>query len=120
MEKTGMNKRFVVNGTHDWTKPWHGIEDEAFNFLSHTMIKEDVLATHIYWAYLINKVVFTGNTFRFTYEKFHRRGWLDSEINSAIETLMKYGFLVKVDNNTALFYENGNEALIASMIKESA
>lgn len=122
MEKTGMNKRFNVYCSHDWTKPYDRIKGErTLNFIFHVLSKEDRCAELMY-CFIENKIVYNDNKFRFTYDKAHRRfaQYTDEEITSAIETLMKYGFLVKVDNNTANFCEDGNEALIASMVKESA
>ena len=122
MEKTGMNKRFNVYCSHDWTKPYDRVKGErTINFIFNILDKEDRDAANMY-CFINDKVAFNGNKFRFTYDKAHRRfaTWSDEQITSAIETLMKYGFLVKVDNNTARFCEDGNEALIASMVKESA
>lgn len=121
MKKMGMNKSFVVNSTHNWSKP---VSMEArkkradfFDKVLHRKYElEDLMC-----CWILIKTWY-GTPFRFTPDKArsHFVNYTDEEINSAIETLMKYGFLVKVDNNTALFYMNGNETLIASMIKENA
>lgn len=120
MKKMGMNKRFNVYCSHDWTKPYDKVNGERTNnFIFHVLSKENRCA-ELMFCFIENKLAYNDNKFRFTPDKAHRRfaHYTDEEINSAIETLMKYGFLVKVDNNTANFYVDGNEFLIASIIKE--
>lgn len=118
MEEKVMNKRFdVYEKRPNPREPRNSAPgDRAVDILYNVVRHEDNNAYDMYYE-LDYKC---HSTYHFTYEKFRRKGLLDSEITSAIETLMKYGFLVKVDNNTAYFYDCGNEELIASMIKENA
>ena len=117
MEEKFMNKRFNIYEKRFPRKPWNEAEaNRTIKFLMYVMRRENEKAYDMYYTFSFKR----NSTYHFTYDKFRRASWSDEEITSAIETLMKYGFLVKVDNNTANFYEDGNEELIASMMKESA
>ena len=126
MEEKVMNKRFDIYCRHGEADAFDGTDwdkyDVLLRFLEDVVKKENKKAYELFYEIYCGRKRFDDyhTVYHFNRAKKLYKYWSDEEITSAIETLVKYGFLVKVDNNTANFYEDGNEELIASMMKESA
>lgn len=114
MNANFMNKRFDI----------YCVDGEADAFLDDDLDKYDVLMRFLEdvvkkenkKAYKLFYEIYCG---RKSFEVYHTvyhfnrtkklyKYWSDEEITSAIKTLVKYGFLVKVDNNTMKYHINGN------------
>lgn len=114
MNANFMNKRFDI----------YCLDGEADAFLDDDLDKYDVLMRFLEdvvkkenkKAYELFYEIYCGRkSFEFYHTVYHfnrakklYKYWSDEEINSAIKTLVKYGFLVKVDNNTMKYHINGN------------
>ena len=117
MEEKFMNKRFNIYCAHDEANVFDGTDwdkyDVLLRFLEDVVKKENKKAFEMEYEIYSRRKNFDGvyNVYHFNRNKKLYKYWSDEEINSAIETLVKYGFLVKVDNNTMMYHINGNAFL---------
>ena len=72
--------------------------------------KENKKAFEMEYEIFCGRKNFDGfyNVYHFNPNKKLYKYWSDEEITEAFKTLMKYGFLVKLDNNGMMFHINGN------------
>ena len=114
MEKKVMNKRFNIYCAHDEADAFLDDDLDKYDVLMRFL--EDVVKKESKKAYELFYEIYCGRkNFDFFYNVYHfnrakklYKYWSDKEITEAIETLVKYGFLVKVDNNTMTYHINGN------------
>ena len=114
MEEKVMNKRFDIFCAHDEADAFLDDDLDKYDVLMRFL--EDVVKEENKKAYKLFYEIYCGRkNFDFIYNVYHfnpnkklYKYWSDEEINSAIKTLVKYGFLVKVDNNTMTYHINGN------------
>lgn len=116
-----MNKRFNIYCRHDETDAFDGEDWDKYDtlrrFLEDVVKKESKKAYELFYEIYSRRRNFDGfyNVYHFNRTKKLYKYWSDKEITEAIETLVNYGFLVKVDNNTMMYHFNGN-----AFVKESA
>lgn len=109
-----MNKRFNIYCAHDEADAFNDTDwdkyDALMRFLEDVVKKENKKAYEMEYEIYSRRKNFDGfyNVYHFNRTKKLYKYWSDEEITSAIETLVKYGFLVKVDNNTMTYHINGN------------
>ena len=114
MEEKVMNKRFNIFCAYDETDAFDSADwdkyDVLLRFLEDVVKKESKKAYELFYEIYCGRKNFDGfyNVYHFNPNKKLYKYWSDEEINSAIKTLVKYGFLVKVDNNTMTYHINGN------------
>ena len=114
MEKKVMNKRFDIYCAHDESNAFDSTDwdkyDVLLRFLEDVVKKENKKAFEMEYEIYSHRKNFDGvyNVYHFNPNKKLYKYWSDEEITSAIKTLVKYGFLVKVDNNTMTYHINGN------------
>ena len=113
MEEKFMNKRFNIFCAYDEANGFADNYDVLQGFLEDVVKKENRKAYKLYDEIFCGRSHFDAifNVYHFNRAKKLYKYWSDEEINSAIETLVKYGFLVKVDNNTMVYHINGNAFL---------
>lgn len=110
MEEKFMNKRFNIFCKLNEANGFADNYDVLQGFL------EDVVKKENRKAYKLYDEIFCGRrTFDVIYSVYHfnrnkkfYKYWSDEEITEAFKTLMKYGFLDKLDNNGMMFHINGN------------
>ena len=114
MEEKVMNKRFDIFCAYDETDAFLDDDldkyDVLMRFLEDVVKKENKKAYELFYEIYCGRKNFDYfyNVYHFNPNKKLYKYWSDEEITSAIETLVKYGFLVKVDNNTMTYHINGN------------
>ena len=114
MEEKFMNKRFNIYCAYDETDAFLDDDldkyDVLMRFLEDVVKKESKKAYELFYEIYCGRrnFDFIYNVYRFNPNKKLYKYWSDEEITSAIKTLVKYGFLVKVDNNTMMYHINGN------------
>ena len=114
MEKKVMNKRFNIYCAHDEADAFLDDDldkyDVLMRFLEDVVKKESKKAYELFYEIYCGRKNFDCfyNVYHFNRAKKLYKYWSDKEITEAIETLVKYGFLVKVDNNTMTYHINGN------------
>ena len=110
MEEKFMNKRFDIYCAYDEANGFADNYDALHGFLADVICKENRKAYNLYYEIFFGRRSLDAiyNVYHFNRNKKLYKSWSDEEINSAIETLVKYGFLVKVDNNTMKYHINGN------------
>ena len=114
MEEKVMNKRFDIYCGHGEADAFDGTDwdkyDVLLRFLEDVVKKENKKAYELFYEIYSRRKNFDGvyNVYHFNRNKRLYKYWSDEEITAAIETLVKYGFLVKVDNNTMVYRINGN------------
>ena len=114
MEEKVMNKRFDIYCGHGEADAFDGTDwdkyDVLLRFLEDVVKKENKKAYELFYEIYCGRKNFDGfyNVYHFNRNKKLYKRWRDEEINFAIKTLVKYGFLVKVDNNTMTYHINGN------------
>ena len=114
MEEKFMNKRFDIYCRHDETDAFLDDDldkyDVLMRFLEDVVKKESKKAYELFYEIYCGRKNFDCfyNVYHFNPNKKLYKYWSDEEITSAIKTLIKYGFLVKVDNNTMTYHINGN------------
>ena len=117
MEEKFMNKRFNIYCAYDETDAFLDDDldkyDVLMRFLEDVVKKESKKAYELFYEIYCGRrnFDFIYNVYRFNPNKKLYKYWSDEEITSAIKTLVKYGFLVKVDNNTMMYHINGNAFL---------
>ena len=117
MEEKVMNKRFNIYCAHDEANAFDSTDWDKYDVLLRFL--EDVVKKENKKAFEMEYEIYCGrknfdcfyNVYHFNPNKKLYKYWSDEEINSAIKTLMKYGFLDKVDNNTMIYHINGNAFL---------
>ena len=114
MEEKVMNKRFDIFCAHDEADAFDSTDwdkyDVLLRFLEDVVKKENKKAYELFYEIYCGRKSFGGyhTVYHFNPNKKLYKYWSDKEITSAIKTLMKYGLLVKVDNNTMTYHINGN------------
>ena len=110
MEEKFMNKRFNIFCAYDEANGFADNYDVLQGFLEDVVKKESKKAYELFYEIYCGRrnFDFIYNVYHFNRNKKLYKSWSDEEINSAIKTLVKYGFLVKVDNNTMMYHINGN------------
>ena len=114
MNANFMNKRFdiyCVDGEADaFLDDDLDKYDVLMRFLEDVVKKENKKAYELFYEIYCGRKSFGGyhTVYHFNRAKKLYKYWSDEEITSAIKTLVKYGFLVKVDNNTMKYHINGN------------
>ena len=109
-----MNKRFdiyCVDGEADaFLDDDLDKYDVLMRFLEDVVKKENKKAYDLFYEIYCGRKSFEvyHTVYHFNRTKKLYKYWSDEEITSAIKTLVKYGFLVKVDNNTMKYHINGN------------
>lgn len=114
MEEKVMNKRFDIYCAYDETDAFLDDDldkyDVLMRFLEDVVKKESKKAYELFYEIYCGRKNFDYfyNIYHFNPNKKLYKYWSDEEINSAIKTLMKYGFLDKLNNNGMMFHINGN------------
>ena len=114
MEEKIMNKRFDIYCEHDDADAFLDDDldkyDVLMRFLEDVVKKENKKAYELFYEIYCGRKNFDGfyNVYHFNRNKKLYKSWSDEEINSAIETLIKYGFLAKATNKTMVYHINGN------------
>ena len=114
MEEKVMNKRFNIYCAYDETDAFLDDDldkyDVLMRFLEDVVKKESKKAYELFYEIYCGRKNFDYfyNIYHFNPNKKLYKYWSDEEINSAIKTLMKYGFLDKLNNNGMMFHINGN------------
>lgn len=114
MEEKFMNKRFDIYCTHGEADAFDGTDwdkyDVLLRFLEDVVKKENKKAYELFYEIYCGRKSFGGyhTVYHFNRNKKLYKYWSDEEINSAIETLIKYGFLAKATNKTMVYHINGN------------
>ena len=109
-----MNKRFNIYCAYDETDAFLDDDldkdDVLMRFLEDVVKKESKKAYELFYEIYCGRKNFDYfyNIYHFNPNKKLYKYWSDEEINSAIKTLMKYGFLDKLNNNGMMFHINGN------------
>ena len=110
MEEKFMNKRFDIFCRQDEPNGFADNYDVLQGFLEDVVKKENSKAYKLY-----DEIFFGRKNFDASYRVYHfnrikkfYKYWSDEEITEAFKTLMKYGFLIKLDNNGMMFRINGN------------
>lgn len=114
MEEKFMNKRFNIYCAHDEANAFDGTDWDKYDVLQGFL--EDVVKKENKKAYILHNEIYSHRkNFDGVYKVYHfnrakklYKYWSDEEITEAIKTLVKYGFLVKLDNNGMMFHINGN------------
>ena len=114
MEEKVMNKRFDIYCAYDETDAFLDDDldkyDVLMRFLEDVVKKESKKAYELFYEIYCGRKNFDYfyNIYHFNPNKKLYKYWSDEEINSAIKTLMKYGFLDRLNNNGMMFHINGN------------
>lgn len=114
MEEKVMNKRFNIYCGHDEADAFLGDDfdkyDVLMRFLEDVVKKENKKAYELFYEIYCGRKNFDGfyNVYHFNPNKKLYKSWSDEEITEAFKTLMKHGFLYKVDNNKMMYHINGN------------
>ena len=114
MEEKFMNKRFNIFCAHDEADAFDGTDwdkyDVLLRFLEDVVKKENKKAYELFYEIYCGRKSFGGyhTVYHFNPNKKLYKYWSDEEITEAFKTLMKYGFLDKLDNNGMMFHINGN------------
>lgn len=110
MEEKFMNKRFNIFCAHDEANGFADNYDVLQGFLEDVVKKENRKAYQLYDEIFCGRKNFDViyNVYHFNRNKKLYKSWSDEEITEAFKTLMKYGFLDKLDNNGMMYHINGN------------
>lgn len=114
MEEKFMNKRFDIYCVHGDADAFLDGDldkyDVLMRFLEDIVKKENKKAYELFYEIYCGRKNFDGfyNVYHFNRNKKLYKYWSDEEITEAFKTLMKHGFLYKVDNNTMMYHINGN------------
>ena len=114
MEEKVMNKRFDIYCGHDEADAFDSADwdkyDVLLRFLEDVVKKENKKAYELFYEIYRGRKSFGGyhTVYHFNRAKKLYKYWSDEEINSAIKTLIKYGFLAKATNKTMVYHINGN------------
>ena len=110
MEEKFMNKRFNIFCAYDEANGFADNYDVLQGFLEDVVKKENRKAYKLYDEIFCGRSHFDAvfNVYHFNRNKKFYKYWSDEEITEAFKTLMKYGFLDKLDNNGMMFHINGN------------
>ena len=110
MEEKFMNKRFNIFCAYDEANGFADNYDVLQGFLADVICKENVKAYKLYYEIFFGRRSLDAiyNVYHFNRTKKFYKYWSDEEITEAFKTLMKYGFLDKLDNNGMMFHINGN------------
>ena len=110
MEEKFMNKRFDIFCAYDEANGFADNYDVLQGFLEDVVKKENSKAYKLYDEIFFGRRSLDAiyNVYHFNRIKKLYKSWSDEEITEAFKTLMKHGFLDKLDNNGMMFHINGN------------
>ena len=113
MEEKFMNKRFDIYCAYDEANGFADNYDALQGFLADVICKENRKAYNLYYEIFFGRRSLDAiyNVYHFNRNKKLYKSWSDEEITEAFKTLMKYGFLDKLDNNGMMYHINGNAFL---------